>query len=110
MCFLYLKTGQDRFPARLDFPRWILDADPGTPAKAWVSGQVPSLLDRVVDLVRAEVVVGCGYPYALETADAAAVLTAEDRMSFYRLFHEFARANGIQASLPGKSISKLHRR
>jgi hypothetical protein len=75
-----------------------------------VSGQVPSLLDRVVDLVRAEVVVGCGYPYALETADAAAVLTAEDRMSFYRLFHEFARANGIQASLPGKSISKLHRR
>jgi hypothetical protein len=95
LCFLYLKTGHDRLPARIDFPRWILEA---------------GLLDQVIDAVRAEVVVGSGYPYALETADAAAVLTAEDRMSFFRLFHEFAKSSGIELSVPGKSISKLHRR
>jgi len=95
LCFVYLKTGHDRLPARIDFPRWILEA---------------GLLDQVLDVVRAEVVVGSGYPYALETADAAAVLTAEDRMSFFRLFHDFAKTSGIDLSVPGKSISKLHRR
>jgi hypothetical protein len=93
--FVYLKTGRDRAPARLDFPRWILEA---------------GLLDHVVDVVRAEAVVGSGYPYALETADAAAVLTTEDRLTFYRLFHDFAHASGLEAALPGKSISKAHRR
>lgn len=95
LCFVYLKAGQDRLPARIDFPRWILEA---------------GLLDHVLDVVRAEIVVGAGYPYALETADAAAVLTTEDRLAFYRLFHDFARSSGLSVSLPGKSISKLHRR
>ena len=33
------------------------------------------LLERVVDVVRAECVAGTGYPYAMETADALAVIT-----------------------------------
>jgi NurA domain-containing protein len=93
--FVYLETGHARLPARIDFPRWMFEA---------------GLLDRVLDLLRAEIVVGSGYPYPLETADAAAVLTSEDRMSFYRLFHEFARETGLTVSLPAKSISKAHRR
>jgi hypothetical protein len=93
--FVYLKTGRDRAPARLDFPHWILEE---------------GLLDHVIDVVRAEAVVGSGYPYALETADAAAVLTTEDRLAFYRLFHDFAKSSGLDAALPGKSISKAHRR
>lgn len=95
LCFVYLKTGHDRLPARTDFPRWILEA---------------GLLDEVLDVVRAEIVVGNGYPYALETADAAAVLTSEDRLTFYRLFHEFAQASGLKVSMPGKSVSKSRRR
>lgn len=95
LCFVYLQTRHDRPPARIDFPRWVLEA---------------GILDRVLDIVRAEVVVGSGYPYALETADAAAVLTTEDRMAFSRLFHELAQAAGLPATLPGKSISKAHRR
>lgn len=95
LCFVYIKTGQERLPARIDFPRWVLDA---------------GLMDRVLDVVRAELVVGNGYPYALETADATAVLTAEDRIRFFQLFHEFARSSGLEMSLPGKSLSKLHRR
>jgi hypothetical protein len=93
--FVYLKTGVDRLPARIDFPRWVLEA---------------GLLDHVLDVVRGEVVVGSGYPYALETADAAAVLSLEDRMRFYRQFHDFAQASGLRISTPRKQASKLQRR
>jgi hypothetical protein len=94
--FLYMTTGFDRLPARIDVPRWVVEED--------------GLLDRVLDVVRAEIIVGAGYPYPIETADAAAVLTGEDRIAFYRLFHEFARAEGLYTALPAKSISKVHRR
>ncbi|GAC1327587.1 MAG: DNA double-strand break repair nuclease NurA [Chloroflexota bacterium] len=95
ICFVYVKTGADRLPARIDFPRWMLRQ---------------GVLDHVLDIIRAEVVVGSGYPYALETADAAAVLTTEDRLQFYRLFHRFAEDTGLDILLPGKSVSKGHRR
>lgn len=95
ICFVYVKTGASRWPARLEFPRWIVDA---------------GLLDHVIDIVRAEVVVGGGYPYALETADAAAVLSMEDRLAFFRLWHEYARDAGLDIAVPGKSVSKVHRR
>jgi hypothetical protein len=95
LCFIYLKTGHDRLPARIDFPSWIVDA---------------GLLDHVVDIIRAEIIAGSGYPYALETADAAAVLTTEDRLAFFRLWQEFAAAEGLDAALPGKTVSKQHRR
>jgi hypothetical protein len=95
LLFVYLQSGQGRLPVRVDFPRWILEA---------------GLLDHVIDIIRAEAVVGSGYPYALETADATAVLSTEDRMAFYRMFHHFADASGLFASLPAKSISKARRR
>lgn len=95
ICFVYIKTGQDRLPARIDFPKWILEA---------------GILDHVIDVIRAEIVAGTGYPYALETADATAVLTTEDRLGFYKLYHDFAQESGLNTSLPGKSISKIHRR
>ena len=69
VCFVYLKTTADRPPARLDLPRWLLEA-----------GE----LEHTVDVVRAECVVGNGYPYAVETADAVAVITMQDRDRFYR--------------------------
>jgi hypothetical protein len=95
LLFCYLQTGHDRVPARIDFPRWVLEE---------------GLLDYMIDIVRAETVVGSGYPYALETADATAVLSVEDRMQFYRLFHEFAHASGLPVSVPAKSSSKARRR
>jgi hypothetical protein len=93
--FVYLKIGNETLPARLDVPRWVVE---------------DGLLDHVMDVVRAEIVVGSGYPYPLETADAAAVLTAEDRMAFFRLFHQFAEEAGLTHALPAKSVSKAHRR
>jgi hypothetical protein len=95
LCFVYLQTGHDRLPARIDLPRWVLDG---------------GLLDHVVDVIRAEIVVGSGYPYTLEAADAAAVLTTEDRQAFYRLWQEFALSAGLPSVARAKMASKARRR
>jgi len=95
LCFVYVKMGAERPPSRLDVPRWVVDA---------------GLLDHVLDVVRAECVVGSGYPYALETADAAAVLSTQDRMHFYQVFQHFSESIGMGTVVPSKSLSKSHRR
>jgi len=95
VCFVYLKTTADNPPARVEFPRWLYE-----------TGEH----ERVLDLVRAECVVGTGYPYALETADAVAVLTMQDRERFYRLFQEFAEREGLPLQFSRKAVSKRGRR
>jgi hypothetical protein len=95
VCFVYLKTTADRPPARLDLPRWLLEA-----------GE----LEHTVDVVRAECVVGNGYPYAIETADAVAVITMQDRERFYRVFQEFAEKEGLPLRFSQKAVSKRGRR
>jgi hypothetical protein len=95
VCFVYLKTTADRPPARLDLPRWLLEA-----------GE----LERTLDIVRAECVVGNGYPYAVETADAVAVITIQDRERFYRVFQEFAEKEGLPMRFSRKAVSKRGRR
>ena len=95
VCFTYLKTTGDGPPARLEFPRWIFAA---------------GLHERLCDLVRGECVVGTGYPYALETADALAVLGAQDRQRFYRLFQDFSRRQDLPLRYARKARSKGGRR
>ena len=93
--FVYLQTTSDGHPARLDIPAWVHEA---------------GLVGEVSDAVRAECVVGNGYPYALETADEAAVITARDREHFLRAVQEFAEANDLSFRVSRKAISKMHRR
>jgi hypothetical protein len=93
--FVYLQTSSNHTPARLDIPTWVYQA---------------GLLDTVIDSVRAECVVGNGYPYAIETADAAAVITLSDREMFMRAIQEFARRENLAFNLSKKSASKAHRR
>ena len=93
--FLYLKTTAHNAPSRLDLPAWLLEED---------------LLDWVVDVVRAECVVGTGYPYAVETADAVAVITMQDRERFYRVFQEFVDKMGLGLRYSRKAYSKRGRR
>lgn len=92
---VYLKTTAANPPARLDVPAWLLEE---------------GCLDWVVDVVRAECVVGTGYPYAIETADAMAVITAQDRERFYRAFQEFAASLGTRLRYGRKAYSKRQRR
>lgn len=93
--FVYLQTTGEGAPARLDVPSWVYEA---------------GLLEEVLDAVRAECVVGNGYPYALETADAAAVVTARDREQFLRVMQEFAERESFAFRVSRKATSKARRR
>src|SRR5499426_2419790 len=93
--FVYLKTGATSPPARLEIPLWVLER---------------GLLDQVIDLVIAEVVVGNGYPYVIQSADAAAVINSRDREAFYAIFQRFAREQEIGLRISQKAASKSRRR
>ncbi len=93
--FVYLKSAGAAPPARLDFPMWVLEK---------------GLLDEVVDLVRAEIIVGNGYPYALEAADAATVITTPDRQAFFAIFQRFLESQGLTLRMTQKAASKTRRR
>jgi hypothetical protein len=93
--FVYLQTTGDGAPARLDIPAWV---------------QAAGLLEEAVDAVRAECVVGNGYPYAIETADEAAVMTARDREQFLRAMQDFADQNSFAFRISRKAASKGRRR
>jgi hypothetical protein len=93
--FLYLKASSSNPPVRLDLPSWILE---------------DGRLDQVIDVVRAECIVGTGYPYAIETADALAVITMQDRERFYGVLQDFVRANRINWTFSRKALSKRGRR
>lgn len=93
--FVYLKTNSTTPPARLEIPLWVFER---------------GLLDEVIDLVRAEIIVGNGYPYVIEAADATAVIGSPDRDAFYAIFHRFAREHGVETRISQKATSKLRRR
>lgn len=95
ICFGYVRLVGDRAPARVELPRWLVEA-----------GKVNDILDRV----RAECVVGNGYPYPIETADAVAVISQADRERFYRIFQQFLENQGLSLSLARKMRSKRSRR
>jgi hypothetical protein len=53
---------------------------------------------------------GNGYPYAVETADEAAVMTARDREQFLRVMEDFAAEHRLDFRLSRKPASKARRR
>ncbi len=93
--FSYLQTTSDSSPARLDIPAWVYEL---------------GLLEELLDVVRAECVVGLGYPYALETADQTAVISIRDREIFFRALQEFASREKLDFSVTRKAASKGRRR
>lgn len=93
--FVYLQTTGDGVPARLDIPSWIYEE---------------GILDEVLDVVRAECVIGLGYPYALETADQTAVITIRDREIFLQALQGFAKENNLNLRVSRKAASKGRRR
>jgi hypothetical protein len=68
------------------------------------------LVEEVVNAVRAECVVGNGYPYAIEAADEAAVMTARDREQFLRAVQDFADQHSLDFTVSRKAMSKGRRR
>ncbi|HVB24732.1 MAG TPA: DNA double-strand break repair nuclease NurA [Ktedonobacteraceae bacterium] len=96
VAFCYLQTGVGQSPARLEFPRWLLEE---------------GILEPVMDVVRAEVIAGGnGYPYAIETADAVSVISMQDRAEFYAEFQGFVERQGLKFMVSRKAASKSRRR
>ncbi|GCE26861.1 hypothetical protein KDA_23450 [Dictyobacter alpinus] len=95
VAFCYLQTSSARPPTRLEFPRWMLD---------------DGILEPVMDVVRAEIIAGNGYPYAIETADAVSVITMQDRNEFYGHFQAFLERQNVKFNYSTKSLSKNRRR
>lgn len=93
--FVYLQTTSEDSPARLDIPAWIYEA---------------GFLEEVLDVARAECVVGLGYPYALETADQTALITMRDREVFLAALQDFAGREKLNFSVSRKNASKGRRR
>ncbi|HEX8289904.1 MAG TPA: DNA double-strand break repair nuclease NurA [Pyrinomonadaceae bacterium] len=93
--FTYLQTTGESAPARIDVPAWIYEQ---------------GLLEEVLDTIRAECVIGLGYPYALETADQTAVITIRDREIFLRALQDFAVREKLNFSVSRKNASKGRRR
>ena len=94
IAFTYLKAN-DRHPVRLEFPVWLYEA---------------GLIEKILEYIRGEIIIGNGYPYVIETADQAAVLQSEDRQIFYRLLQEWAAREDIDLRFSRKMVSKMLRR
>ena len=92
--FTYLKTNQG-YPARIEMPRWMYEAD---------------ITEQTLNWVRAETIVGGGYPYAIETADQTAVLQTHDRQIFFRTLQDWASSEDLNLRWSRKMMSKLRRR
>lgn len=93
--FTYLSVAANSSPARLDVPSWVYEH---------------GLLNELIDVVRAECVIGLGYPYPLEAADHAAVLTGSDRDIFFRSLQDFSSRGDYGFSVSRKDASKVRRR
>lgn len=95
IAFCYLKTTRDSYPARIEMPLWLYEA---------------GLVNRIIDWVRGEVIIGSGYPYVIETADQTAVLQSEDRQAFFKILQDWSEKEEITLRLSRKMISKRRRR
>ncbi len=95
LAFVYLKMSLTGLPVRLEFPLWLYQE---------------GLLDSLMDVIRAEIIIGSGYPYCLETADVTALLTNADRDFFYRVFQAFLEKQAHPLTIRSKARSKQRRR
>ena len=92
--FVYMKAGSGEI-ARLDIPNWVYQKE---------------LLSETIDIVRAECVIGLGYPYCLETADATALISVNARNRFLAMLKEFSERENLGFSVSRKQQSKARRR
>jgi len=93
--FVYLATASDSVPARLDLPVWVYEK---------------GLLNEILDVIRAECIIGLGYPYPLESADQMAVIAGRDRDIFFRSLQSFAGRGDFGFNVSRKNASKSRRR
>ncbi|MEM1007580.1 MAG: DNA double-strand break repair nuclease NurA [Myxococcota bacterium] len=93
--FAYLRASSKTSPVRVEFPWWMVEV---------------GVLERAFDVLRAELIVGNGYPYALETADQLAWFSPLDRRTFQRWIGAFLAHQSVKIERSNKLNSKARRR
>ncbi len=93
--FTYLDIGPGAQIDRVALPEWIHE-----------QGKT----EYVLSVVRAEAGVGRGYPEILQSVDADAVISRQDREEFLRMYQEFSDENDIELRWNNKALSKKRRR
>jgi hypothetical protein len=71
--FVYLRFNNYQPPARIEFPKWLIEA---------------GILEEMMDVVRAECILGLGFPKILAAAYALATITPEEDSLFKAILDE----------------------
>lgn len=95
LLFTYLDVGSGPQMDRIELPQWVVEED---------------LFDYVISVIRGEAGVGRGYPEILQSVDADAVISRQDRQQFLRMYQEFSNENDIELQWNNKALSKNRRR
>lgn len=95
LLFTYLDVGSGPQMDRIELPQWVVEE---------------SLFDYVISVIRGEAGVGRGYPEILQSVDADAVISRQDRQQFLRMYQEFSEENDIELQWNNKALSKNRRR
>ncbi|MFB6254706.1 MAG: DNA double-strand break repair nuclease NurA [Halobacteriaceae archaeon] len=93
--FTYMNIGPGTQIDRIECPAWI---------------HTEEMTDYVLSVIRAEAGVGRGYPEILQSVDADAVISHEDREEFLRMYQEFSDEHNIDLQWNNKALSKKRRR
>ncbi|MEM2899292.1 MAG: DNA double-strand break repair nuclease NurA [Thermoplasmata archaeon] len=88
IAFFYMRVNSER-PIRVEFPSWALD-----------------MVDKIADAIRAQCIVGNGYPHILKVVHDYACITNQDKEKFIRIFQKFQKKEGVNMQISRKRISK----
>ncbi|MFX1534328.1 MAG: DNA double-strand break repair nuclease NurA [Promethearchaeota archaeon] len=90
ICFFYIRTPNGYF-SRVEFPSWIAEA---------------GLVEKVHDLILAQLNIGFGYPYIITRAHEQAVISTKERKYFIDLYEQKLRKSGIKLDVTPKAYAK----
>ncbi len=92
IAFFYMKTSIGRV-GRVEFPKRIIE-----------QGRV----EELADMLRAQIIVGAGYPHAIDQAHHEANVSMGDRETFFGILQQVAESKGIDIGTSLKAAKKRH--
>ncbi len=103
IAFFYIKLNNEMM-ARVEFPKWCLNKKKEENGKIFYP-----IVEFIADLMRAESVLGSGYPYIIDQCHHKAVIKGKERLKFLRLFQKFSEVNKLNLRIRNKARSKMTR-
>lgn len=96
IAFFYIKLNNSQL-ARVEFPEWCLMKNKTN----------RNIVEEIANIIRAESVLGSGYPYIIDQCHHRTVIRGEDRLKFLRFFQKFGAVNNVKVRIRNKARSKM---